>query len=81
MNKKGLIQSAVITTVSALLLLAGFLSTSNAQKLVSIEEVSINKTAKDVYQVYLDGEKIGLIEDELYLYDLINKEQVEIKEE
>ena len=31
------------------------------------------------YQVYLDGEKIGLIESKDELYDLINKEQIEVK--
>ncbi len=32
-----------------------------------------------VYQIYLDGEKIGLIENKDELYDLINQEQIEIK--
>ena len=34
-----------------------------------------------IYQVYLDGEKIGLINSKDELYKLINKEQVEIKDE
>ncbi|HOP65609.1 MAG TPA: peptidoglycan DD-metalloendopeptidase family protein [Bacilli bacterium] len=36
---------------------------------------------KEVYQVYLDGKKIGLIEDKDALYDLINKEGQDIKEQ
>lgn len=32
-----------------------------------------------VYQIYLDGEKIGLIDDRDELYELINEEQSEIK--
>lgn len=36
--------------------------------------------AKEVYQIYLDGEKIGLIDDEEKLYNLINKEQSAIKD-
>ena len=34
----------------------------------------------EVYQVYLNGEKIGLIEDKDSLYNLIDTEQVELKE-
>ena len=34
-----------------------------------------------IYQVYLDGEKIGLIDSEEKLYKLINEEQIAIKEE
>ena len=36
--------------------------------------------AKEVYQVYLDGKKLGAIADEDELYNLINKEQSNIKE-
>ena len=35
--------------------------------------------ANKAFLVYLDGEKIGLIDDDQALYDLINKEQQEIK--
>ena len=31
------------------------------------------------YQVYLDGEKLGLIESKDSLYEMINKEQIEVK--
>ena len=37
------------------------------------------KYADKAYQVYLNGEVIGLIEDDQELYDLINNEQQEIK--
>lgn len=37
--------------------------------------------ASSMYQVYLDGNKIGLISSKAELYNLINKKQAEIKEE
>lgn len=37
--------------------------------------------ATQIYQVYLDGNKIGLIKSKDELYSLINKEQSEIKDE
>lgn len=36
--------------------------------------------ANEVYQIYLNGEKIGLITDKDDLYNLINERQLEIKE-
>ncbi len=38
------------------------------------------KIAESYYQVYLNGDKIGLISDENELYSLINEEQKDIKE-
>ena len=38
------------------------------------------KKANEVYQVYLNGNKIGLITDKDDLYDLIDERQLEIKE-
>lgn len=38
-------------------------------------------TAKTVFMVYLDGKKIGLLEDRDTLYDLIDQEQENIKSE
>lgn len=35
---------------------------------------------KTIFQIYLDGEKVGVIEDKDYFYDLINQEQSDIKE-
>ncbi len=40
----------------------------------------IERTINRCYQVYLQGEKIGLIYSKDELYDLIDKEQQEIKE-
>lgn len=37
--------------------------------------------ASSMYQVYLDGNKIGIISSKAELYNLINKKQAEIKEE
>ena len=39
-----------------------------------------NDTAKLKYQIYLDGEKIGLINDTKELYAMINNEQASIKD-
>lgn len=43
-------------------------------------DIKIN-SANVAYKVYLDGEMIGLIEDEEKLYELINNEQLAIKNE
>ena len=48
--------------------------------------INQNSNIKDIvassaYQIYLNGEVIGLIKDEQELYDLINSEQQEIKNE
>ena len=70
MNKfKGFILSTLIVLLSTILVGFSFAVEEDYDKPISI------------YQVYLDGEKIGLIESEDELYALINKEQVEIKEE
>ncbi len=39
------------------------------------------KSINTVYKVYLDGKSIGLIPNDTDLYDLINKDQVELKNE
>ena len=36
--------------------------------------------ASEIYQVYLNGTKIGMLADDSELYDLINEKQQEIKE-
>lgn len=70
MNKvKGIILCSLLTLLIATLLGVCFFT----------EESYATPTS--IYQVYLDGEKIGLINSKDELYDLINKEQVEIKEE
>ena len=81
MNRKWIITSAIITISISILLILSFLSISTSQSLENTEESIINNHAKKAYQVYLDGEKIGLIDSKDKLYDLINHEQIEIKEE
>ncbi len=39
-----------------------------------------NHTPRNVYQVYLNGEKLGLVEDKEELLNLINEEQQEMKD-
>ena len=70
MNKvKGTILCSLITILIGILLAFGFINEESYDAPTSI------------YQVYLDGEKIGLIDSKDELYNLINKEQVEIKDE
>ncbi len=70
MNKiKGFILCSLLTILSIVLLGFSFINIEETEKPTSI------------YQVYLDGEKIGLINSKEDLYSLINKEQVEIKDE
>jgi len=66
-DKKSIVLCALFTIVFAIILTADFTYNTKIE------------TPKEVYQVYLDGEKIGLIESKDELYDLINKEQIEIK--
>lgn len=76
---KTLIISASIIVITSFLLTINFVYTLKDQSDDRIEEKSIEKYAKYNYQVYLDGEKIGIIDSEKDLYDLINEEQTEIK--
>lgn len=70
MNKvKGFIFSSLLTILIGVLLAFSFMNEESYDQPTSI------------FQVYLDGEKIGLITSEDDLYSLINQEQVEIKEE
>ena len=70
MNKyKGLIICSLLTILSTILLGFSFANMEETEEPIS------------TYQVYLDGEKIGLIDSKEDLYSLINKEQVEIKDE
>ena len=69
MNSKGVIISSLFSIITALFVIWCFsLETSYAEP-------------DYIYQVYLDGEKIGLIDSKDNLYDLINHEQTEIKDE
>lgn len=68
MNKKGSFLSVVFCVVMAALIFSmGFV------------EKDSSKNLKTLYQVYLNGEKIGLIKNDQELYKLIDKEQSEIK--
>ena len=70
MNKiKGFILSFLITALIGAFLTMGYITEESFAMPGSI------------YQVYLDGEKIGLVESKDELYSLINKEQKEIKKE
>ena len=70
MNKiKGLIFTLVITALLGAFTVVGFMTEETFERPASL------------YQVYLDGEKIGLVNSKEELYTLINKEQKEIKEE
>ncbi len=70
MNKiKGLIISSFFIIICIVLLTVGFF-TNEAYD-----------SPSSFYQVYLDGDKIGLIDSKDELYELINKEQIEIKNE
>ena len=66
-NKKGIIVSAIITIILTVIIGYEFLNIK--------EETS----PYSKYRIYLDGEKIGLIQSKEELYNMINKEQTEIK--
>ena len=69
MNKKGILLCSLFAILLTILVVICFYYEEGYTE------------AHETYQVYLDGEKIGLIESKDKLYDLINEEQVSIKEE
>lgn len=70
MNKiKGFILSFLVTALIGSFLALGYMTEETFDM------------PESIYQVYLDGEKIGLINSKEDLYSLINKEQKQIKEE
>ena len=69
MNSKRIIIYSLVSIITSLLVIWCFTSGTK------YEEPGY------IYQVYLDGEKIGLIDSEEKLYKLINEEQIAIKEE
>lgn len=70
MNKvKGIILSLLVTILIGAFLAIGYMTEDTFD------------TPKSIYQVYLDGEKIGLVDSKDDLYSLINNEQKEIKKE
>ena len=68
-NKKGITICSIFTILLSILLAKSFFNLESYDKPMSI------------YQVYLDGEKLGSIDSKDELYTLINKEQSEIKNE
>lgn len=69
MNKKGIVLTVLITLLVAVLMTISFFTKDSFDNPTSL------------YQVYLDGEKIGIIDSKEELYELINQEQTEIKTE
>ncbi len=68
MNKKSIILGTIFCILLTILIFGmGFIEKENL------------KNSSTLYQVYLNGKKIGLIEDDKKLYNLIDKEQAEIK--
>ena len=69
MNKKGKILGIIFCILMTILIFGvGFVDKGN------------NKGTVTLFQVYLNGKKVGLIKDDQELYDLIDKEQTTIKE-
>ena len=68
-TKKGIVLCFLMTILLGVLMFFGF------------NNLESYDTATPIYQVYLDGEKIGLITSKQDLYSMINKEQVEIKDQ
>ena len=69
MNKKGIFLSSLFSLLTISLVIFCFYCEEDYYE------------AHETYQVYLDGEKIGLIESKDKLYELINEEQIAIKDE
>ena len=69
MNSKRIIIYSLVSIITSLLVIWSFTTGTK------YEEPGY------IYQVYLDGEKIGLIDSEEKLYKIINEEQIAIKEE
>ena len=67
MNKKGILLSIIITLIVIVLCMYSYNDSVN--------------NANVAYQVYLQGKKIGMIKNDQELYDMINQEQQEIKNE
>ena len=61
----------IITAIMCLLIFIILLVSGNVKKM---------GTPNSVYQVYLNGQKMGMIADKDELYDLINEEQKDIKD-
>ena len=69
MNKKGKLLGIIFCLFMSILIFGiGFVDKDNTKDTVTL------------FQVHLNGKKIGLIKDDQELYDLIDKEQTSIKE-
>ena len=68
MNKKIILGGILTVGLTVLMFIVGF-------------NKNISGTPVEVYQVYLDGKKMGLIASKNELLDLIDKEQISIKKE
>ena len=68
MKAKSIVITSLITIIIGALLMLSGMNTFEAE------------TANSVYQVYLDGKKIGVISSDQELYNLINEDQSEIKD-
>lgn len=79
MNKKGIIFICLSSILLAFLFSVCIISDANFKISNSKKEDIINNKTESLYQVYIDGQKIGLIESKDELYNLINEEQGEIK--
>ena len=72
MHNKDIIKTITITICVAILCIVTYIG-NNKNK--------VENDAKLAYQVYLNGENLGLIDSDQALYDLINNEQNAIKEQ
>lgn len=79
MNKKGIVLTCLSSILLAFLFSVSVMSDANYKISNAKKEDIINNQTESIYQVYIDGQKIGLIESKDALYNLINEEQVEIK--
>lgn len=70
MNKKSIYWSGVLVIILASLIF-----------ILGTDRKSYKEHPDTVYQVYLKGQKLGVIESEKALYDLIDKEQKSLKKE
>ena len=65
---KSVIISFILTVILTIILVISYMAQDK------------NAEPQMYYQIYLDGEKVGVIENKDYFYNLINQEQTDIKE-
>lgn len=81
MVKKGIILCTVLTIAVTILMTLSFLAEENYETENYSSANKQYRSAQAIYQIYLNGNKIGLINSKDELYNLINEEQKEIKNE